>query len=68
VVKTPKLHKVTAMLALAPNDVADVSKNSMIGLMAKVAAQLNKLNLCDINRAFYADRNLSHEVGRIVIR
>lgn len=46
VVKIPKLHSVNAMLALAPNVVADVSNNNMIGLMAKVAAQLKRLNLC----------------------
>ena len=46
VVKIPKLHSVTAMLALAPRDVADVSKTSMTGLMAKVAAQLKRLSLC----------------------
>jgi hypothetical protein len=49
VVKIPKLHSVTAMPALAPSEVADASNASMIGLIAKVAAQLNKLSLCDSN-------------------
>lgn len=63
--KTPKLHKVIAMLALAPNDVADVSKISKIGLIAKVAAQLNKLNLCDTNRALYAGVQLYQSPSRV---
>ena len=48
VVKIPKLHNVNAMLALAPNDVADASNSNMTGLMAKVAAQLKRLNLCTL--------------------
>ncbi len=46
VVKKPKLHRVAAMLNLAPMLVPDVSKMRMTGLVANVTAQLKRLNLC----------------------
>lgn len=68
VVKIPKLHNVNAMLALAPNEVADVSNNNMTGLMAKVAAQLKRLSLCTLTgslpqaTARYISSHIFHNV------
>lgn len=48
----PKVHRVAAMLSLAPIDVPEVSKMRMIGLVANVTAQLKRLNLCMSNTQF----------------
>ena len=46
VVKTPNAHNVAAMPALGPIGVAEVSRNSMMGLVRMVTPQLKRLNFC----------------------
>ena len=46
VVKTPNAQSVTAIPALGPKGVAEVSRKRMMGLMKAVAPQLKMLSVC----------------------
>lgn len=68
-VNTPKETRVAAMPAFAPRLVADVSKMKIMGLVASVTAQLNRLSLCMAHRKiillqFDVATNLYYKQGR----